>query len=498
MHPLHHDQPSHTNDGLSLHERNDSGIGRRITRFGAILTLSGIFCKILLLIYTVFAIEILGKERFGRIEYFIEMGVIFSVLLDFGLEQTVTREMARRREQLRHFLHPLAVYRLAVSFVGGILIALLLFLTAKPGHTWPLILCTTLYFFVILNMMLIRAMARSLELLSYEGLANALDKIVHIGPAMLVLLYYPRLSPLVLCYTAGAVVSLMIYWYIILRRCGWQRRTYTIREWIDWQKLAIPIGLSAACILLLHREDTAMVNWIRGDEETGLYRGPYRFLEGLFLFPQMLAISAYPIFSKLFHEKRPFTNTAATLMRGLMMLSLPIAVGGTCVANPMMMALAPELGKAGGMVFTILLWSLPFIYANFLLGTILNATDRQNLNVRASFCGLLSNAILNVPGIYFWGAYGASVMTVLSQGLYGVMMMVYMRDFSLFAESRRYLAIVLASSVMAVALLAIPVHWIVAIPFGAMVYFAVLVLFRGVSREDYQNIRRMASKKNAG
>ncbi|MDX9754115.1 MAG: hypothetical protein RBU29_09150, partial [bacterium] len=56
---------------------NEMGIGKRITRFGLILTLCGIASKLLLLVYTVFAVAVLGQERFGRIEYFIEMGIIF-------------------------------------------------------------------------------------------------------------------------------------------------------------------------------------------------------------------------------------------------------------------------------------------------------------------------------------------------------------------------------------------------------------------------------------
>ncbi len=467
----------------------DSGIGRRITRYGAILTVSGILCKLLLLVYTVLAIEILGKERFGRIEYFIEMAVIFSVLVDFGLEQTVTREIARRREQLQRHLFPLTIYRLAASFAGGIVLIGFLAMTAKSGHTWDLIFSTTLYFFVVLNVMIIRAIVRSFELLAYEGLANLLDKVVHIGLALLVLYLYPRLSLLMLCYTAGAVVSLVIYWSVTLRQFGCQREVSKVNDWFGWQKLAFPIGLSAACILLLHREDTAMVNWIRGDEETGLYRGPYRFLEGLFLFPQVLAISAYPIFSKLFHEHRPFTGTAATLMRGLMMLSLPIAVGGMCLADEMMMTLAPELGPEGGTVFRFLVWSLPFIYANFLIGTILNATDRQNLNVRASFCGLLSNAILNIPAIYYWGAYGASVMTVVSQGLYGIIMLYYTWDLRLFADGKRYMAIFAACVGMGVGLYFIPVWWVYAIPMGAIIYFLMLLLLKGVSKQDFINMK---------
>lgn len=477
-----------------LEQQSDAGIGRRITRYGTILAVSGILCKILLLVYTVWALEILGKEGFGRIEYFIEMAIIFSVLIDFGLEQTITREVARRRDQVAEILRPLTIFRIIASLAGAGALALFLSVTAKEGHSWPLILAALTYFFIVTNVMLVRAIVRSFEWLSYEGLANVLDKIVHIGLAFLALIYLPLLPLIVLCYSAGALVSLLIYAYVVARYLQWQRQPFTWRFGMDWQRLAFPIGLSAACILLLHREDTVMVNWIRGDEETGLYRAPYRFLEGLFLFPQVMAIAAYPVFSKLFHENRLFSQTAGDLLRGLMMLSLPISVGGTIIAGEMMMSLTPELGPEGGWVFRILIWSLPFIYANFLLGTILNATNRQNQNLYASFAGLVSNALLNIPAIYYWGAFGASVMTIFSQSLYCLIMLYYLRGYDLIQNLRSYGAILASCIVMALLLYWGNFQWIVAILIGGLIYAITLVLLRGVSMRDLENLKRVVRK----
>ena len=183
------------------------GIGKRITRYSTILTISGIACKLLLLLYTIFAVKILGQERFGRIEYFIEMGIIFSVLLDFGLEQTVTREIARRRDQIQQFLFPLLAYRIIVSLVGVFIMAIVLKIFAREGHTWTIILCSTTYFFVISVLMIIRALVRGFEWFFIEGLANIADKIVHISSAMILLFILPKLPLIILCYTAGMLVA---------------------------------------------------------------------------------------------------------------------------------------------------------------------------------------------------------------------------------------------------------------------------------------------------
>jgi O-antigen/teichoic acid export membrane protein len=475
--------------------KEEAGVGRRITRYGTILTLSGIVCKLLLLVYTVLAVEILGKDQFGRIEYFVEMGIIFSVLLDFGLEQTVTREIARRREIIGDILWPLLTYRFLLSFAGVVVMALFLKLTAREGHTWALILCATTYFFVAANVMTIRALVRSMEWLPTEAVANILDKVFHIGAATLCLFVLPRLPVITLCYTLGVLVAFAVYFFVLVRHFGLQRKVFSWRWGLEWQRLAVPIGLSASCILLLHRQDTAMVNWICGDAETGLYRAPYRFLEGLFLFPQVVAISAYPIFSKLYHDNQDFSQTASVLLRGLMMLCLPISVGGMMLGDEMILFFTPRLGEGGATVFKILVWSLPFIYANFLLGTILNATNRQNKNLLASACGLICNAALNIPAIYYWGAFGASVVTIVSQGLYCLIMLYFSHDLLTRKGLWRYGSILLSCACMAGALHLVSLPWYGEILIGAVVYAAALLVTRGIAGQDKQKLLSLLKNK---
>lgn len=474
---------------------SDAGIGRRITRYSTLLTLSGILCKLLLLVYTLLAVRILGEVRFGRIEYFIEVAIIFTVLLDFGLEQTVTRELARRRESLPSLLVPLLGYRFIATVISAFVMVGFLWLTQQEGHTLALMICATLYFFITSLVMLVRAIVRSFEWLNWESAANLLDKVIHIGIGITLLAVYPKLPALALAYSAGAMISLLIYSGLIWRATHIENWSLSWRVGVSWQQLAWPIGLSAACILLLHRQDTVMVNWIQGDAETGLYRAPYRLLEGLFLFPQVMAISAYPVFSRLFHQGKPFAQTAGLLMRGLLMLSLPIAIGGIFTGHGMLLTLMDNLPTKSGDVFVILLWSLPFIYLNFILGTILNATDRHHLNLRASAWGMVSNVLINIPAILYLGAIGAALVTVFSQGLYAARMLIYTRDLNLWHSGKRYAAIALACLVMAAVLYQLAERWYIEIPIGAVVYLLTLLLCRGLSRHEISNIMRVVRNR---
>ncbi len=476
---------------------SNPGVGRRITRYGAILATSGALCHILRLVYTVLAINILGQEQFGRIEYFVEMAVIFTVLLDFGLEQTLTREIARRKERLKLELSSIIGYRIIATIAGAFCMIGLLTAIAQPEHSMGLILAAGVYFCVVSMLMVVKAICRSYEFMAAEGVANFLDKFAHISAAIVLLLVYPHLPLLMLCYSLGSVLSLLFLSFLLYRHIQLKSRVISLATGWSWQKLAFPIGLSAACVLLLHRQDTAMVNWIYGDAETGLYRAPYRFLEGLFLVPQVIAVAAYPVFSKLFHQNEPFQQTASVLVRGLLIMSLPMAVGGTVIGHAIMDWAAPGLGVMGGNVFVVLVWSLPFIYLNFLLGAILNATDRQKKNFQASAISMMTNLVFNIPFIFYFGAIGAAIMTVVSQGLYAVLMMWHTRDFQLIREWHRYASVLFSCAVMAICIDLTPIHWLFDIIVGAGVYFTVVILTKGLSKNDRLKLMQVVRRSDS-
>ena len=119
-------------------------------------------------------------------------------------------------------------------------------------------------------------------------------------------------------------MRLTIYLYTLIHNFGFEFRKFSFKWGLEWAKNRV---LNRPDRLLYYVECTEKTpRWSTGFAEiaeTGLYRAPYRFLEGLFLLPQVIAIPAYPIFSKLYHENKSFSQTATDLLRGLMLISFP-------------------------------------------------------------------------------------------------------------------------------------------------------------------------------
>ena len=474
--------------------------GTRIARYATTLTLSGILCKLLLIVFVFLATNQLGDELYGRLEYLVEFGLILAVLFDFGLEQTITRDLAGRREFACRFVWGFFVYRTGVGILltaaYGLLVAFFFTVTGR-AFDWTSLVLGAVLATLTFHIALFKAILRSQEKLHTEAWMNLVEKIVTVGLGSAVLILGFKLAPVISTYIIGGLAAFGIGLWVFIRTFHGMEKQFNFATVWSWQRTGVAIGLSAACILLLHREDTVMVNIISGDGPTGVYRASYRYFEGLFLVPQMLAVAAYPVFSAMLAEQKSVSGLASDILRFVLVLSLPLAVGGTVIADeviPMLLhKFSPEAIRDAAFIFKILVWSLPPIYFNFILGTVLNAARRQNRNFHAAALALVCNFVLNIPAIYWFQGIGAAAVTILSQGLYCVFCIHWSRDLLTFNRSRIWtcVAAILASIGMGVVLANLQLAWWYDVVLGACIYAVLLLALRAYSTSDLQRIRNL-------
>ena len=477
----------------------------KIAKYATVLTLSGIVCKVLLIGFVYLAANGLGKALYGRLEYLIEFGLILSVLFDFGFEQTVTRDLAGRPNRAREVIWGFAVYRCLLGFglfaTYVLVLRLFFLLTGRPVEWGPIVL-GGLVTMVMYHIALSKAVLRSQERLGTEAWMNLADKVVNTGLGSIAVVLGFGLAVVVSTYLAGALVALVMGVVALHRVFPRLVHRFEPRTALSWQRTGAAIGLSAGCLLLLHREDTIMVNIISGDAATGIYRAPYRYFEGLFLIPQMLAVSSYPVLSSMIAQKRPVQGIASDLLRFLLVLAIPMAVGGTVLGADIIETLLPppEYPPMTSAIFMILVWSLPPIFLNFILGTLLNAAHRQRRNFQAAAVALIGNFVLNIPAILWYEGLGAAVVTILSQGMYCVMCLWWARDLLVLDKPRVWtcVAALLASAIMGGTLLWVDLAWWWEVPLGAVIYLAGIVVLRAFSPSDVRRLRGILSRASDG
>ena len=395
----------------------------RVVKHTIFLTVSAGVTKLLLILFAIYATNTLKLSGFGQLEYYLNLVFIFLVLADFGLELWTTRELARHPNSGRKLIPNLLAFRTPFTLLGAAVLMLYLSLFSEQGVFEIKGILSIAYLVSFSFQILLRGMLRGYRLMGYEALLNLTEKVLLVGFGVL-LIHRGFGVPAVLGTYLGANVLIVVCSVFLLRmRINWDRGHVQIDHWPEFLKGASAFGLAAVFITFFYRQDTILLKHLAGDVETGSYRSIYRLVEGLWMVPQMLAVALYPVMSELHHKRAGMERMCTHTFRFLLGIALPIAVGGTLVARDIVALIFPEHAN-GGFILAVMVWTMPFVYGNFLFGTVLAATNRQRVNLYASMGAVVINLVMNLYAIPRWGARGAAPVAVLTQASFFAMMFV--------------------------------------------------------------------------
>jgi O-antigen/teichoic acid export membrane protein len=398
--------------------------GERIVRNTAVLTAAGLVTKVALLVFTIFAANVLGTGPFGDYAFLIAAISVAIVLADLGVENYSERELARNPSRLPSWLPVLVSLRVAGCLLVGGALALVLAFSDVGARVPAFIVLGPLLLLAMAVFQMLRAALRSTERLGYEAALLSGERFSFMLLATVFLLLGFGLTGFVGAQVLGTILAMGAATVLIARRVGrgkWRSPQAPVRTAVETLRGAIPFGLSAVCVIILFREDTIMLRLLYGADETGRYGVAFRVMEGFFLFPQMVALAMYPTFSIAFHGGDGLARLYHPLLRGLAVLGAGGAVLGILVAEPLISLLKPEFREAVD-ILVILLLAVPLVYGNYLVGTTLRAADRQVQNLIASAIAMVVNLVANLVLIPGLGGKGAALATLLTQILYFAIM----------------------------------------------------------------------------
>jgi len=246
---------------------------------------------------------------------------------------------------------------------------------------------------------------------------------------------------------------------------------------------------------LFFKIDVLLLKPLAGDLALGWYSTAYKLIDGLQVIPASFVLALFPLLSRYAHQdRRQLAHASETGLKVLLALAFPIAVGTTLLAEPIILILAgPGYLPESAWALQILIWYLPISFVNGLLQYVLIAVNRQRTLSVAFAIGVVFNVAANLALIPTYGYLAAAVVTVVSEL---VLLMPFLWVARREAGSLAVLSVAWRPAAAA-AIMAIPV-WLLgtwstplAIVVGALVYGAVLLALRAITREERAELRAL-------
>lgn len=475
----------------SAHEETQGALARSVSLVGAKVSTWG-----LAFVMTVIMPRYLGAEGYGRLYTAISLTGIMAILVEFGLNSLVAREVARRKEDAAKYLINASIIKVILWLVGSVVLGVGVRIAGYPVETQIATAVLALSVLVSSISSLVVAILQADDRMRWIAASTMLEKIVYVGFGVAVLVAGRGVVAVAVVTLLSIVAAALLdLWW--LRRMSNEKPIRNGTETLDVKGLfvqALPFFSVLFFGAIYFRLDVVFLSLMTSDAVVGYYGAAYRLFQTTYILPEAFLFAFFPLFARLSPKAGDALGVAAQKSLDLLMLAgIPLTVGMAVLSSELISTLygATHFSESIPILQTLSI-AVVLMYANGVFVQLLIATDRQKKLALTAGIAAVLNVTANVILIPLFGALGAALATVVTE------LLVIVFNFS-FLPSRlrsqfRFGTIVrigLSAAFMAGVLLLLKGHLglLGLLLAGIAAYFAAIFMLRAMPAEDWAMVR---------
>ena len=358
----------------------------------------------------------IGPASYGIYQALVNLGLMFNVLLDFGLANYNVRMVAGAPDKLAERLPPLLTARILLSALFSVVVFGAAVLLGYRGA----------YLWLLAGILLIQCLSQAhlffrscfsgLHLFRIDSLLSVTDRLLMLGVCA-ILLQYPGFSlrwfvgAQAACYLAALTAGM-----VLLRRRVHLNYSFGLKlaPVLAAVKESLPYALITFLMSVYLRADAMLIERISGAVEAGRYAAAYRLLDVGHMFGLTFASLLLPLYGRQMAEGKSVAPLVTTGVSILVPVAFTVASAGLFFGGPIMQKLYGVEGIAEAPVFTVLMCAFPALCLTNIYSTLLTAAGRlKQLNIIAAVACVISlsaNFSL-IPGLKSIGGAWATFIT---------------------------------------------------------------------------------------
>ncbi len=368
--------------------------------------------------FMIFVVRQLGATQFGKYAIATAFVGVLMVLCDLGLGSYVSREVARDAGQVEKLLGNMMALRfiLAIGFI--ILTTLSAWLLGyEPDIILAIFLGSSSQLLFAVQSTLDAVLIGS-QRLGASAFAALINQLVLVVTGTIILLLNFGFVGLSIASLLGILAATLLNSSTIRRRIGRTRLIFTPGVWPDLVKKSLPFGINQFALTVTYRLDSLMLGWFWSNTIVGMYSAAYNLIFTLVTISNSVNLALFPHMSRQYtDDPEKARQNFGRYMRFLFILSLPMATIGTVLADELALLLFSKAYTQSGLALRILVWALPLMFLNELLGYIAATIGQERDMAKLRMINAFSNIGLNLVVIPNFGLLGASITTVLTEAI---------------------------------------------------------------------------------
>jgi len=444
-----------------------------------------------------------GPEDAGIFNLGITFLTVTLALSAWGLHELLVREAAPRRNQSARYFVNFISLRLFLTLIGyAILLVALRHLLPYSDSTSEVIIIISLAVFPEAAFAIAHALFTAHEQLLVSTIASFTNSGFKLVAGYWLISQGQPLEIVSWVIPIGSTLGLMVFipWLILLFKVERQVASARLSLGFTLSQLRytpgfILIGFFSTIDFQL---DTFLISLLLSEEDIGWYGAAQTIVLGFWMVAPAVRTAIYPLMSRYYQQdpaKLKVLYQKST--QYLLLLVLPIAVGITMLAQPIIMLIYGPSFAPSVPALQIMIWSIIFAYLAVPNARLMLVHNRQHQAGIMTGLTMLINVLLNMTLIPRMGIIGAALARTTSTAITYLMIYGYTQRY-LFKSS---LLTLVRAPLVSVILMAIVVWGLRDLPLfipiivGALVYGAAALLLGAISQEDRLYLKSFGSSE---
>ena len=365
-----------------------------------------------------------GSEVYGVYAALLSLGFLLNIVLDLGITNWNTRNIAQHTQLMRKHLSGILGVRIILTVLYAVITFGVALVLGYRGAELSLLAVLVLNQALASLLLYLRSNIAGAQRFAQDSLLSALDRALLIGMVGWLLWGRTGGAPFdirwfawaqTIAYGAAVLVALVL----VLRIGGGVGVKWNAPFSYMVLRQSAPFALLILLMSFYYRTDTVMLERLLPDGplQAGIYQQGFRFFEAFNMLGYLVAGLLLPMFSRMIQQRDDPAQLTALAWRLMLAGSLTVAIVCSVFSDEIMQLRYVEHTDVSAPAFAVLIWSFVAVSTTYVFGTLLTAAgDLRALNMTAA-CGMLLNIALNLWAIPRYHALGAACVSVTTQGL---------------------------------------------------------------------------------
>ncbi len=330
------------------------------------------------MLLTIFLPRFLGPSAIGKYHFSGSIWVILSMVASLGMDTYLTKEAARRPEQVPGLIWSSVILR-SVMFLlclGGL--AVYLEVMDYPAETRSVAFVIGAASLVWLLISIVQSILVGYEQVQFVSLGNIVGRAVNTILCITLLLLGQNVVVVATVNTVSALATLAIEFGYLRKIVSIPFRVSIAQMW-NLVRGGIPYFMSGIFLVMYMQFDFVIISLLVNDQAVGWYGAADQLFGTLLFVPTVLMTAVFPTFSRMYvSDADGLPRVTRKSFDLLVLLSIPIGLGVTAAARPTVSLLFGDAFAPTAQILAVMGVLLILTYLNVFIGQYLISVDRQN------------------------------------------------------------------------------------------------------------------------